>query len=593
MKIIWSRIFYTQLLLSLLLFSINSIAQPFQEVSQQVGINVIYGWDGLTSGGVSFVDFNMDGWDDLTFTTSAGDSIHFYQNNKNGTFTKLSSLVPETGWARGILWADFDNDGDRDFFIANEGSPNHLYENKGNLQLVNITATAGLPDFLTDDSYGASFCDYNNDGNIDLYVMNRTGQYSNQMFKNNGDKTFTNSSFTTNTHDSLRLSFTASFFDMNMDGYQDFFVAQDKLYMRNSLYKNNGNETFSDITDISGTASFIDGMSAAVGDYDLDGDQDIYVTNTPANTGNILYRNNGDETFTDVAEQMSVNMLTTSWGANFFDYDNDLDEDLFVCISDSFTKHNRLFRNNEGTSFTDMFTDNNSLPTDTIPCFSTAYGDFNNDGQIDIVAQSFAPFKSRLWQNTLNNSNKWLKIRLEGTQSNRDGIGTLLELYINGQKYIRYVHCGDGFLAQNSFVKHFGMSNHSTADSLIVKWLSGQVDRFYSVTANQTLQVQEGMTVSNQSTINIEKSFKIKNIYPNPTQNKPITIVLHSKKNQSIDVIFINKLGQIIYQEKRTIMTGNQSIIVPTAQIKETGVIRCIITNENERTEGIFLNLNN
>ncbi len=580
---------YIYSFLLIILFFTESWSQNFQEVSQNLNINVINGFDPLSSGGVSFADFDMDGWDDLSFATGDGKSLIFYKNNQNGTFSQYSINVNEQSIARGILWADFDNDGDRDLLVCNEGTPNHLYENQGNLNLVDITQDAGLPINLTDDTFGASFCDINNDGYLDIYIMNRTGQYANQMFLNNKNKTFTNVSFSAGTHDSLRLSFSASFFDMNMDGWQDFHISQDKLYMRNSTYKNNQDGTFSDVSEISSSNAYVEAMSATVGDYDMDGDQDIYITNTNTKNGNILYRNNGNETFRDVAVNKGVHIFSTSWGANFLDYDNDLDEDLFVCLSDSFNKYNRLFENDGAGNFTDIYAGTSGMPNDTVPCFSTAYGDYNNDGKLDIVAHSTSPYHARFWRNNVNNNNNWLKIQLEGTTSNRDGVGALLEMYVNGQKIIRYVHCGDGYLSQNSFTKHFGLGTNLQADTLIIKWLGGNIDKLYNVTANQTVQIQEGSTVSTTNSRQLKSSFFIIKSYPNPLVSSDFYIDIFSKKHQTAELVLSNELGQVFYKKEIELPEGESRIDIPATQIKAKGMIQCIISTKEARKETTFI----
>lgn len=579
------------LLLSLVfLFFYKSNGQTFQEISQNLNITVFNGYDPLSSGGVSFADFDMDGWDDLTFATGNGKPLQFYRNNQDGTFSPQVININEENKARGILWADFDNDGDRDLLVCNEGTSNHLYENTGNLNLINITEDAGLPTNLVDNTFGASFCDINNDGYLDIYIMNRTGQYANQMFLNNKNKTFTNVSFSAGTHDSLRLSFASSFFDMNMDGWQDFHISQDKLYMRNSTYKNNKDGTFSDVSVSSNSNAYVEAMAATVGDYDMDGDQDIYITNTNTKDGNVLYRNNGDETFTDVAVDKQVHIFSTSWGANFLDYDNDLDEDLFVCLSDSFNKYNRLFQNDGSGNFTDIYAGTSGMPNDTVPCFSTAYGDYNNDGKLDIVAHSTTPYHARFWKNNINNNNNWLKVQLEGTTSNRDGVGALLEMYVNGQKIIRYVHCGDGYLSQNSFTKHFGLGTYTKADSLIIKWLGGNIDKLYNVAANQTVQIQEGSTVSTRNSTKAVSSFLIIKSYPNPLINSDFHIQIISKKYQTAELILLNELGQVFYKKEIQLQKGESQINIPASYIKAKGIIQCIITTKRERQETTFIN---
>ncbi len=475
--------------------------QQFSEVAAANGINTGCGLCPVGSG-VSFVDFNDDGLDDLTFATGSGSNILFYQNNGNG-FTLIQAPITNLGRNEQILWVDFDNDGDRDLFVTNHETPNRLYRNDGNFQFTDVTQSAGLP-LLNDPTYGAVFGDYNNDGWLDLYISNWTwpgNPTPNFLFRNNQDGTFTDVTATTQTGDGNNLTFCSAFFDYNNDGWQDIYNSQDRYYSLNTLFKNNGDGTFSDVSAQSNSDLGIDAMNVGVGDYDNDGYLDIYITNTDTlavDPGNKMLRNNGDGTFSEVSAQLGVEMFKVTWGGNFFDFDNDLDLDLYVS-----TQHvgaafaSELFINDIENG---VFIEANALGMegDTLNSFSNAIGDFNDDGKPDIAVNNATPFggaenKFHLWENNTITTNNWIKVDLIGVESNREGIGSWIEVYLDGNVYVRYKHCGIAYLAQNSATELIGLGGFTTIDSLKVKWLSGNENIEYNVPANQKITITENL----------------------------------------------------------------------------------------------------
>ena len=436
------------------------LAQNFIEVGAVSGISGDCGECDFGAG-LSFMDFNSDGLDDLTFATQQGINIAFFQNTGNGFMEIIPPPIVNTDENKQVVWIDFDNDGDKDFFVANFNAPDRLYENDGNFNFTDITVEAGIP-ITNDGSWGGDFGDYNNDGLLDLYISNYSTSSPNKLFKNNGDGTFTDVSEAAGISNDVSATFCSVFFDFNNDGFQDIYEINDRFVFANVLYKNNGDGTFVDVSGSSNTDIAIDAMNAGVADYDNDGDQDIYVTNLEEN--NQLLRNNGDETFTDVATQLGVGVFNkTSWGGNFFDLDNDMDLDLYVSNNENsptapFVSSDLFINDFENGVFVNI--DPPGMAGDTAGSHSNAIADFNLDGLLDIAVNNSHDgddiiFDFHLWQNTTSNSNNWLKVFLVGTESNRDGIGSLIEFYVEGNKYIRYKHCNIAYVAQNSTLGTF------------------------------------------------------------------------------------------------------------------------------------------
>lgn len=475
----------------LLCFSFSGLqAQIFHEVGATLGITHTYGI-GQDGGGISFHDFDGDGWDDITLTSQIGSPIYFFKNN-NGVFTQIPAPVANFHETKQILWADYDNDGDKDLFITALGAPNLLYENTGGFTFAEVTASRGLP-VINEDTYGACWGDINNDGWLDLYINNYDNfSQTNHLYLNSGSGTFIDITTLSGTSDGNKFTLCSAFLDVNNDGYQDIYISNDKTD-KNTLLLNNGNSTFSDISASSGSDLMIDAMSVAVGDFDNNDYLDIYVTNNPPS--NKLLKNNGNLTFSEVAATYGVIHNAACWGANFLDYDNDSDLDLYVCTSQKggVQLQNKLYRNDSS-----IFTiHSGGFIGDTLESYSNAIGDYNNDGAPDIAVLNAFASNSALWA-TKNVTNNWIKIELEGTISNRDGIGTWIEVYSGKLKVKRYTHCGIGYLGQNSGATIIGLDTNTVIDSLVVRWLSGHVDKAYNLTVNQKIKVIEGSAIDDR-----------------------------------------------------------------------------------------------
>ena len=505
-------------------------------------------------GGLSFFDYDNDGWDDITIGSKDTQGVRFFKNNA-GTFVEEIFNITITGHSKQVLWVDYDNDGDNDLFVTRLDGANKLFQNNGSFVFSDVTVAAGFPNSDILFTYGAAFGDYNNDGYLDVFLCNKDNDniIPNQLYKNNGNGTFTDVSIAAGISPVGHLSFCASFFDFDKDGFQDIYISNDRFNNKNILYHNNGDETFTDVSFASGTGVAANAMSTTIDDYNNDGWLDIYVTNTTE--GNHLFENNWDGSFTDVAIPSGTNFNSIGWGANFFDADNDTDLDLYVS--------SMIDNPNIGLLTTAMYECQSDfsyqIPAmagfddDEYVSFSNAIGDINNDGYSDFIVANQAPDNHSLWENS-GGTNNWLKVKLEGVQSNKNGIGSWIEISVGGQELFRYTLCGEAFLGQNSATEIFGLGTATTIDYLKVKWLSGIEDVFTNVSPNQTLNIVEGSTLSNPT-------FETENIriYPNPTSGM-ITVFTQ----QYLEVKVYSALGKVILtktinQNQNTIDLSNYS----------------------------------
>lgn len=496
-----NRLFQPILLLVSIVSSV-SFGQSFTDVA---GINNVV--SDLNSSdrygaSVSFYDFNNDGWDDLTFARE-NDSILFYKNNQ-GTFEKIGSFIYGGGKVKQVIWVDYDNDSDLDLFMTvYEGRP-RLFENDGQFNFTDVSIPTGLPLFQT-NNYGVSFADFNNDGFLDFYLANyeynvndNEHQHLNQLYKNNGDGTFENITISSSTGDSIQMSFQGLWFDYDNDGFLDLYVINDRYIFNNTLYRNNGDETFTDVTDLAGLGmNGEDPMTITIDDFNNDGFFDIYITNTGGTKPTMLFVNNGDGTFSEQANFYGVSLNEYSWGALWIDYDNDTWQDLYVA-----TGHPSLFitqlesffyKNNAGQSFTQ---DNSVFNSSSIAAsHSVAKGDINNDGYYDIVSHNDRLVNPFLWENS-GGGNNYIKVTPQGTFSNHFAIGTLIKVYSQGQVFSKFTYCGENYIGQNSQHIIFGLGSINSVDSISLQYSSGHTDVYYNPSINTHHYFVEGGSLS-------------------------------------------------------------------------------------------------
>jgi hypothetical protein len=500
------------LLSSIMLTTVS--AQMFTKITSGPMVN-----DGGDSRAVNWIDYDNDGDVDLFVTNGPqqGENNFFYENNGDGTFTKITNIViTQDGKASdGSSWGDIDNDGDLDLFVANWwGQPNLLYLNNGDKTFsfqsgIQITTEAS-------HSETGSWGDYNNDGFLDLYVCNSGGNLQNFLYKNNGDGTFTKltDTFLNQTFASRNIDWI----DFNNDGLQDIFVTNENNQNEN-LYLNNGDDTYSTIS----VPSLLQNGGSTAGsnweDIDNDGDFDVLMVNW-GNQRNSLYINNGDETFTKLNQAPFSSDVSNSFGSSVGDIDND--GDLDIIISKAFTTQktvNLLYLNNNDGTFSKS---NDSAVQDSGWTYGVAFGDYDNDGWLDLFeARCYNENENNVLFNNNGGSNNWIVFNLEGVISNRSAIGAIINLkaVIDGNPVwqIRKVAGQNGYCGQNLQV-HFGLGDATQIDSLVIQWPSGIIQKVDGININQYNEVVED---TNLVSVNLEmdqslNEFQLFQNYPNP-----------------------------------------------------------------------------
>jgi hypothetical protein len=497
-----------------------------------------------TGCGCAFFDYDNDGWMDIFLL--CGTRIEgappeatnrLYKNNRDGTFTDVTdkSGLRSVGWASGVCVGDYNNDGFEDLFCTYFGQ-NKLFRNNGDGTFTDVTKVAG---FLNDNprwGAGCTFVDYNRDGHLDLFVSNyvqfdfqhvpKPGANSNcnwkgvpvecgprglppgyhSLYRNNGDGTFIDVSRQAGISE-LRESYgmTAISADFNEDGWPDIYVACDST--PSLLLMNTGKNTFNEEGVLRGVALSDDGMEQAgmgigIGDYDLDGHLDIFKTHFAEDT-NGLYHNDGTGNFEDVTRKAKIGVEThyICWGAGMVDLDNDGLPDLFLTAGSvypqiektlpQYAKNNPrvVFRNLGNGTFEELIEEAGPGIAAAHCSRGCAFGDFDNDGDIDILILNLNEPPSLL-RNDIRGDHHWLKIKLVGTKSNRSAIGARVVVHYAGKKQAQAVMSQSSFYSSNDPRLHFGLGAATAADVEIF-WPSGMHQNFKAIPANQLAVIKE------------------------------------------------------------------------------------------------------
>ncbi len=488
------------------------------------------GGDGFA--GVAWFDYNNDGFLDIFFTNGKGHQNGLMRNNGDNTFTNVSlqTGVGNGTGNEGVVAADIDNDGNSDIFLTGESaiigankSFVKLYHNNGDGTFADITTDSGI--VSSQSFFSAAFADINKDGFLDLFIsggmsFELPGRGENMLYLNNGDLTFTNISELAGIDTSLG-GCAASFCDYNNDGLIDIFNANCADFGNATpieVFRNNGDLTFTEVSTEIGLDKAGFWMGFASGDYDNDGDMDIFVTNTGdrarmrlgalAGGGwslHSFYENMGDGTFIDRALDSGLAKWEFGWGCSFSDFDNDGFVDLFFTGSFPFPpafiigklggNPGRLFMNNQDSTFTESSSVMGITDLSDIYSSGVAVADFDNNGfpDISVAVNTYGTEigKPFFFQNS-GNRNSWLTIKLVGTVSNRDGIGARVKVVAGDLVQTRELRAGSSFLSMDSLWQTFGLLQNQKVDLIEIKWPSGVVDKFVEIQANQTITLVEG-----------------------------------------------------------------------------------------------------
>ena len=545
--------------------SAGSASQPvanFIDIAEKAGLTMQNVFGGLdtkkyiietTGTGVAIFDYDNDGWPDIFFVNGttledmkagkSGPTNHLYRNNHDGTFTDVTEkagLKDATGWGQGVCVGDYDNDGWQDLYVTYYGK-NRLYHNeKGVFRLV--SEKAGVAGNGKEWGAGCAFVDYDRDGHLDLFVANYVDfdvttapapgdrpscmwkgapvmcgprglpHHKNILYHNKGDGTFEDVTVKagidkTNGHYGLGVSTL----DYDNDGWPDIYVACDST--PSILYNNNRDGTFTDVAVVAGAAFNEDGreqggMGTTVGDYDGDGRLDIFKTNFSDDTST-LYHNNQDGTFTDVTTPAGLGLYTKylGWGTMFVDYDNDSWPDLLLVnghvypevdkfhLGSNYQEPRILYRNNGDATFTDVSDLAGPGITTMASSRGLAVGDLWNTGQMSAVISNMNA-KPSLLKNEQKYTNHWAAFKAVGTKSNRDGIGARITVKAGKRLLLDEVRSGSSYYSQNDMRVHFGLGAATKLDSVEIRWPSGLTEKFENVAVDQINTVKEGTGVA-------------------------------------------------------------------------------------------------
>jgi len=623
MRIIITSLFFS--LLAPVLFA----QTLFTDVTEEAGINHLFQvFQGTFGGGAAVLDFDKDGLEDVFIAGGSGNDA-LYKNNGDGTFT---NVIEEAGFSdldtvvtQGAVCADVNKDGHTDIFITTIASVNNdrftaaanfLFMNDGNGKFINKTKSYGLNDITF--STGAAFGDVNKDGFPDLFVGNYFDKFKGKLddysgvltegqqapapdliYLNNNGSSFTEASEMYGMAHT-GLGFGGVFTDYDNDGDLDLMVINDfgDRATSNLLYKNEYPETaFTDVSEAMGFDIAMNAMGVGIGDYNLDGWMDYFITNISSSP---FLENQGEGIlpFLEKTKQVGTShpVLYTkegqgvpaiSWGAIFFDYDNDMDPDLYIangCLNPSILLNPNLLLENINGQFV-LNGPSSGLSDPSIGRGAVTF-DYDNDGDLDILVVNQSQYRDpgyvvetqgvRLFRNETTDNN-WLKIKLLGQTVDKNGIGSRVEVYVNDKKLIREIDGGSSHESQSSTLAHFGLGQNTKVDTLKVRWMGGGSQTMYEVAANQLITVDQAVITSLKSPLS---SFS-PTLYPNPINNNSLKINMESLPMKGLMLLEVYSTnGKLIDQlqvnrkdiEDKTILWNTSQSLQPGIYIMKISV---------------------
>ena len=496
------------MLVLLLLASIGASDWQFVDVTRESGINFDHVYSAaretaFIAGGVACGDYNNDGFPDLYLVSGAQGRNALYRNNGDGTFTDVAAgagVALEGRFDTGPLFVDYDGDGHLDLFVGGiDSSTPLLFRNMGDGTFKDVTAESGLN--FTGNTFSAAFGDIDRDGDLDMFTAHWGATDQRSFHRNNGDGTFTEATDDVGLGEAFRPNhnFTPNFADLNGDRWPDLLVAAD--FGRSKVFLNDGTGKLIDST--TDVISDENGMGAAVGDFDNDGDLDWFVSSisTPGakrgTSGNRLYANRGNGFFDDITDQTGVRSGLWGWGAVMVDFDNDGHLDIFHTngFRGTFGQgyHNdpsRFFHATGAGSFKEKASElglSASGQGRGVACF-----DFDGDGDLDIfVANNGEP--PRLYRNDGGNQNAFIRVRLLGRAPNSEAVGAKIEAITPTGRQMREISAGNNFMSQDPGIAHFGLGESTTA-TIRVTWPDGAITNHQAKTGDRLVLTQPGQS---------------------------------------------------------------------------------------------------
>ena len=489
-----------------LVTSLKISAQNFQDVTISMGLSFVNGGNQWGTG-VSFFDFDEDGWDDLTICV-AGSPTRVYRNSQ-GTF-ELFWLFPNMTETKQPIWFDYDNDGFNDLLITRKDNPHQLFRNIANnifedvSYILNIDFDNSTYAFGTSLSFGGSVGDPNRDGFLDVAIANNglaNGSFNSFRWNLSGEVFYADS---TNQFTQFEgSSFQPVWVDFDFDGFQELYVIND-FHQGNEFYKRNDEGIYSERSEEYGLNYPMNAMSNSWCDFDNDGDLDVYLTNSTffcspecvETEGNVFLINENNQ-FQNEASLHGLVLNKWTWGALWIDTDNKGYSDLLINERNidpnkPFEFGIHLMKNINGTFENANLVEFTSFD---FPYYTSAKGDFNNDGKYDVFLSSEMFYPYKLLENSFNGGGNYLKMKLIGRIGNRNGFGTTYKMFCGNEVFTGQLFSSESYLCQNSQRLIQGLSNHDIVDSIKVFWTSGVVDSYFNIPSNQEISFLEGETL--------------------------------------------------------------------------------------------------